>query len=330
MKKRKITFASLILIAILASYPLWNKTNTIEVNNKQEKQNEKEDKDLITLLFTGDIMLDRGVELKMEEHDDWKWPFLKTADFLKSADLTFGNLESVISDKGTKVGSIYSFRANPLSIEGLTLAGFDVVSLANNHAFDYTVQALTDTMVRLKLAGIDFIGADLNKEAAFSPIIKDVKGVKIGFLAYIDLGPKGWRATESSPGIAWIEKSDFPEIQKDISEAKKEVDILVVSLHAGTEYETIQNQSQEDFAKMAIDAGADLLIGHHPHVIQPYEKYGDGWIFYSLGNFIFDQDFSTETSEGEIAKVIIKDKKIKEVSVIKTKINESLQPEIID
>jgi poly-gamma-glutamate synthesis protein (capsule biosynthesis protein) len=185
-------------------------------------------------------------------------------------------------------------------------------------------------MVRLKLAGIDFIGADLNEEAAFSPIIKDVKGVKIGFLAYTDLGPKGWRATSSSPGMAWIQESDFPKIQEDIFEAKKEVDILIVSLHAGTEYESLQNQSQEDFAKMAIDAGADLLIGHHPHVVQPYEQYENGWIFYSLGNFIFDQDFSTETSEGEIAKIIIKDKEIQEVSVVKTKINSSLQPEIID
>jgi len=330
MIKGKIIFSFLILTAILISYPLWYKTNAIEVNNGQEKQPEQKDEDIITLLFTGDIMLDRGVELKIKEHNNWNWPFLKIADFLKSADLTLGNLESMISDKGMKVGSIYSFRADPLSIEGLTLAGFDIVSLANNHAFDYTVQALTDTMVRLKTEGIDFMGADLNEKAAFSPIIKEIKGVKIGFLAYTDLGPYGWKATESTPGIAWIEKSDFPKIQQAIGEAKAQVDILIVSLHAGTEYEIKQNASQEEFAKMAIDAGADLFIGHHPHVVQPYEQYKEGWIFYSLGNFVFDQDFSAETSEGEIAKITIKDKKIKEVSAIKTRINDSLQPEIIE
>ena len=332
-KSYKIIFIFLVIIAFtLISNSLWNKSRVIEVDNRnrQEEQTQPIEENLITLIFTGDIMLDRGVEVAIKQHNSWKWPFLKIAGLLKSADLTVGNLESMISDKGTKVGSIYSFRADPLSIEGLTFAGFDVLSLVNNHAFDYGTEALTDTMVRLKLANMDFVGADLNRQSTFSPLIKEIKDVKIGFLAYTNLGPFGWRAGETYPGIAWINEDDFPEIQQNIKDAKEKVDILIVSLHAGTEYEPEPDQFQKDFSKMAIDAGADLLIGHHPHVVQPYEKYENGWIFYSLGNFVFDQNFSTETTEGQLVKVLIKDKKIEKVIPINIKMNDSFQPEIID
>ncbi len=284
----------------------------------------------ITMIFVGDIILDRGIEYMIQQHNDWKWPFLKVADELRKADILFANLESVISDKGTKVGSIYSLRAEPEAIEGLIFAGFDVLSLANNHAFDYTVEALKDTFGRLKIAGIDFIGADLNESGAFFPIIKQIKETKIAFLAYTNLGSSSWRAGSNNPGIAWIDTSDFQEIQENIINTKQDSDILIVSLHAGIEYETEPNQFQKDFSKMAIEAGANLVIGHHPHVIQPYEKYKDGWIFYSLGNFVFDQDFSEETMKGQIVKVVIENKKIKQVIPIHVRINQQFQPEIDD
>jgi len=330
-KAHKIIFTCLLLIAIaLASNSFWNKNRTIEIENKNNPKPQPESEEgFVSIVFVGDIMLDRGVEYAIEQHNDWKWPFLKIADFLKSADLAFGNLESVISDKGTKVGSIYSFRADPRAIEGLVFAGFDVLSLATNHAFDYGSEALIDTLVRLKLANMDFVGADLNKQSAFSLLIKEVKDVKIGFLAYTNLGPSGWRASETNPGITWISEDDFSEIQQNIKDAKEKVDILVVSLHAGTEYEPEPSQFQKDFSKMAIEAGADLLIGHHPHVVEPYEEYENGWIFYSLGNFVFDQSFSEETMKGQMVKVLIKDKKIQKVIPIDIQMNSSFQPEMI-
>jgi len=283
----------------------------------------------IRMVFVGDIMLNRGVEYMIKIHNnDWKWPFLKIVDYLKKADILFGNLESVISDKGTNVGSIYSLRAEPETIEGLTFAGFDILSLANNHAFDYTAQALKDTLVRLKMAGISFVGADLNQAGAFSPIIRQIKETKIAFLAYTNLGPHVWRAGPDTPGIAWIDRSDFEEIQEDIQKAKQESNVLIVSLHAGIEYDSKPNQFQQDFSKMAIEAGADLVIGHHPHVVQAYEKYKDGWIFYSLGNFVFDQGFSEETLQGQMVEVVIENGKINEVIPINIKINSYFQPEI--
>jgi hypothetical protein len=135
----------------------------------------------ITLLFVVDIMLDRGVEFYMKQHNDWKWPFLLIADTLKNADLVFGNLESVISDKGENLGSIYSFRADPKALEGLTFAGFDILSMANNHSLDWGVEALADSASRLKQAGIAPVGIELFSAIAQNNSkleTREVKGTK--------------------------------------------------------------------------------------------------------------------------------------------------------
>ena len=280
----------------------------------------------VTLMFLGDIMLDRGVEymVKKEGSGDFKWPFLKIADYLKEADILFGNLEGPISDKGYRVGSIYSFRADPEAINGLTYAGFDILSLANNHIFDYGIKAMEDTFSRLKEAGIDYAGGGFSEKEARSGATKEGSGLTIVYLAYTGVGAKSWRAWEDSPGIAWLDEN----IAEDIKAAKEKADFVVVSMHFGEEYQTIQNSSQEYFARLAIDSGADLIIGHHPHVVQPVERYKSGYIAYSLGNFIFDQGFSEETTNGLLLKVLVQDGKIKEVIPIEIKINELFQPEI--
>jgi len=284
----------------------------------------------ITIILVGDIMLDRGVEymIKTEGKGDFRFPFLKIADELQKADILFGNLEGPISDKGTKVGSIYSFRNDPKSIEGLTFAGFDVISLANNHVFDYGREALEDTLLRLKTAGIDYLGAGFSEKEAYSPIIKELNDTKIAFLVYTNLGPETWKADEENSGIAWISENNLETIKRDIEKVKKESDILIVSLHSGEEYQKTPTQFQIEFSRAFIDAGADLVIGHHPHIIQPNEKYKDGWIFYSLGNFVFDQNFSEETMRGQILKILFENNKIKEVVPINIKINNFFQPEI--
>jgi len=287
----------------------------------------KESKE-ISLILVGDIMLNRRIKMMMIENGDWKFPFLKIAEELKDADILLGNLEGPISDKGKKVGSIYSFRNDPKTIEGLNFAGFDILVLANNHALDYGQEAFEDCLTRLSGAGISYLGAGFNKNEAYSPIIKEINGAKIGFLAYTNLGPEGWKATEKNSGIAWISENNFEKIKKDIENARAQVDILIVSLHSGEEYISEPNRFQIESSKFAIDAGADLVIGHHPHVIQRSEQYKDKWIFYSLGNFVFDQSFSKETMEGKMVKILIENKKIKEVIPINIKINEFFQPEI--
>lgn len=267
----------------------------------------------ITLLFVGDVMLDRGVEAAVKQNSpgessvNWSWPFLPIADFLQEADLVFGNLESQISDKGTNVGSIYSFRADPESVQALQYGGFDVVSVANNHSFDYTKAAFDDSVARLQQAAITPLQEHL--------VIKEVQDTKIGFLAYSNF----------AVGVARVNWTNMPQIMQDIAAAKGKVDILAVSLHAGEEYAKEPNDFQQTFAESAIDSGADLLIGHHPHVLQPLEQYKQGWIIYSLGNFLFDQDFSAETMRGAILEVVVENKKIQEARLIPTRQNSSFQ-----
>jgi len=283
----------------------------------------------IELIFVGDVMLDRGVKYLVEKHgdNDFSFPFAKIADEIKNADLAMANLESQISDKGSNVGSIYSFRAPIEAIQGLIFSGIDIVSLANNHAFDYGSQALKDSLERLIDAGISPVGAG-NEYQAFSPTIKTVNNTRLAFFAYTDQMPVSLQAKGENFGIAVINKDNLTKIKADIELAKQLADIVVVSFHWGEEYAEEPSQSQKDLAKAVIDAGADLVIGHHPHVIQKSETYNGRYIFYSLGNFIFDQGFSDETLEGEIAKVIIKNKKITDAFPLKIILNEFFQPEI--
>jgi len=300
----------------------------ISFDNQEDKENLNDSE--INFFFVGDIMLDRGVEhmINKEGEGDFRFPFFKIADELKKSDILFGNLEGPISDRGIKVGSIYSFRFKAEAIDGLLYAGFDILSLANNHMLDYQRIALEDTMDILKENNIDYIGAGFNKEEAFSLKIKEIKGTKIGFLAYTNLGSKNWQAGNENSGMAWISENDMAKVIEYIKKAKEKVDVLVISLHAGEEYAENPTNFQISFAQDCIDNGADLVIGHHPHVVQRIEKYKDGWIAYSLGNFIFDQHFSEKTMESIILKVVINEKKIKEVYSEDIRINKYFQPEL--
>ena len=281
----------------------------------------------VSLLFTGDIMLSRGVANQIEKHNDYKYPFLKIAETIKSADLSFGNLEGPISARGANQGSQYSFRDDPRVVEGLKFAGFDILSVANNHIFDWGQEALMDTLSIAHDNGIETVGAGENFEKANMPVIKNISGTKIAFLAYTNLYPESLGARKNKPGISSF---DIERIKKEIAEMKNSqtADIVVVSFHWGDEYQTKANNSQKNIAHSLIDAGADLIIGHHPHVIQEIERYQNGWIAYSLGNFIFDQNFSEETKTGLILKAKIQNKKITDIEQIKIKINGTFQPEI--
>jgi len=294
-------------------------TVSLDLINKKKTEDSK-----ITIFAVGDIMLDRGVEyeVKKEGNGDFKFPFLRIADYLKRADILFGNLESVISDKGAKVGSIYSFRAEPEAINGLTYAGLDILSVANNHIFDYGREAMEDSFQRLKTAGIDYVGGGFNEEEVRSGIVKEVRGTKITFLAYTNRGSENWQASKNSSGIGWLDE----RIKGDIKKAKEKSDLVIVSFHWGEEYQNQPNKEQRYFAQLAIDSGADLVIGHHPHVVQPVEKYKNSWIAYSLGNFVFDQSFSEKTMKGFLLEVIIENKKIKEINPKEIKISKYFQP----
>ncbi|MFA5249554.1 MAG: CapA family protein [Candidatus Paceibacterota bacterium] len=281
------------------------------------------------MIFVGDIMLDRGVEMKVKEYGsgNYKFPFENIAGYLKGADLAIGNLEGPVSDKGYNVGSIYSFRDDPAAIGGLEYAGIDLVCLANNHMFDYTRDALEDTFSRLEGAGIKYTGAGTSRSAALEPKVLSVGQTKIAFLAFTKLGSESWQAQENSSGLAWLTDDN---VKTSVAKARSKADVVVVMFHFGDEYKPLSNSDQKHYAHLAIDSGADLVVGHHPHVSQETEKYKGKYIAYSLGNFVFDQDFSEETMKSLALEVSVSNKKIKTVSTRQIKINKFYQPELAD
>jgi poly-gamma-glutamate synthesis protein (capsule biosynthesis protein) len=264
------------------------------------------------LLFVGDIMLSRSVGRKMAAEQDWTHPFEKIASTLRAADLTFANLECPISDKGRDRHHLYSFRADPRAIEGLKFAGFDVVSLANNHADDWGPAALMDTVERLRAAGIRPVGAGANDLDAHYPAVVNLHGVRLAFLAYVEIPPESATAGPASPGVAWLEPD---RVMEDIRFARRLADVVIVSLHWGIEYQRKPQRRQVEMAHEMIDAGADLVVGSHPHVVQPLEQYHGHWIAYSLGNFIFDQH-DPPTHHGLMLDVALKGKQIAAVEPV--------------
>jgi poly-gamma-glutamate synthesis protein (capsule biosynthesis protein) len=278
-----------------------------------------------TLVFVGDIMLSRNIGKIMLEQNDWDYFFNPVAEYLSGADLTFGNFENPMSSRGKNVGSIYSFRVDPRAVTGLVNAGFDVLSLANNHIWDYGPEAFVDTLQILTDNNISYVGVGNTYAEAHMPVIKEVNGMKIAYLAYTSLVPGFLNRKDSAPAVA---SPDIEGVTRDIIAAKELADIVVVSYHWGEEYATIHNADQELRAKAAIDAGADLIIGHHPHVVQEVVPYGKGYIAYSLGNFIFDQNFSPDTSWGLTLRVKIKNKQIESVEKFPVTFNKKYQPSL--
>ncbi|MEK7138299.1 MAG: CapA family protein [Patescibacteria group bacterium] len=279
----------------------------------------------LKLVFVGDIMLSRGVANQIKENDDFNYPFLNIADYLNSFDLAIGNLEGPISNKGTNQGSIYSFRADPKVVEGLKYAGFDVVSLANNHMLDWGREALVQTRDLLEADGIKVTGAGKDYIEANEPPVFGVEGQKLAFLSYTDLYPKSLSATEALAGV-----SDFniEKIKAEIGELKKEGNLVVILMHWGEEYHAKSDTTQQKIARVFIDAGADLIVGTHPHVAQEIEEYLGKYIVYSLGNFVFDQNFSAETMKGMAVEVDIRDGSVTKVLSREVEISPTFQPEI--
>lgn len=284
----------------------------------------------ITLTAVGDILLARFIEQKMRKTGDYTYPFANVKDFLGMTDLTFGNLETPFFPGKTTPNESTTFRADPESIAGLTTSGFDLVSIANNHTMNYRVPGLTKTLEVLRAANIKAVGGAENKAAAHTPVIVEVKNKKIAFLAYNDpnIAPRyHGEATDVQPGIA---KMEIDQVQKDITAAKSlDADIIIVSMHAGIEYRKEPTQFQKDFAHAAVDAGASVVIGHHPHIVQEVERYGKGIIMYSLGNFVFDQLFSEDVKTGLLARIIFTADGLVSADFFPT-YNDKLQPRILE
>lgn len=336
---KKILIVLLVLFASYFGYRLWQKSANQKSNDRQPvadtssnqpKVEAEKPKEPVSTLITavGDIMLSRHVGTKIRQANDTTLPFKYTADILKSADIAFANLESPFYDQGEPITEGMIFKAEPNTIEGLVFAGIDVVSLANNHFGNQGNKGMLYTFNWLKSHNISYSGggALISEAKKCAPIEKN--GIKFCFLSYADMTATGtpdiYTADDKYPGLNPY--YDNTDIESDIANAKAEYDVVIVSFHWGNEYQLKQSDRQTEIGRRAIDAGASLVIGHHPHVIEPYEQYKNGYIFYSLGNFVFDQMWSEETRKGEIAKIYFKDKNIEKVEVIPITVYNYNQP----
>ncbi|MFA6198056.1 MAG: CapA family protein [Patescibacteria group bacterium] len=283
-----------------------------------------ESKRELTFFAVGDIMLSRTVSDKIRKYG-FNYPFAKTNEYLNSADFAFGNLETSITAGPNITAGMMSFRADPGVENALKRANFQVVSLANNHTPNFGQNGLLDTFSYLKKAGISYAGAGSNSIEAHQPAIIERNGIKLAFLAYndTDVVPASYGASANRAGTALM---NITELKKDIAAIKPTVDFVIVSMHSGTEYTSAPNNRQTDFAHAAIDAGTELVIGHHPHVVQTIETYKDKLIMYSLGNFVFDQMWSEDTRHGVTAKIIVDEDGVEQAAFSPIIIDDYSQP----
>lgn len=249
----------------------------------------------LTVAAVGDMIFDRKVKSLIRAQGG-SAPLAKMAETLSRADVTVGNLESPLSSDGTKeADKDVTFRGDPRGVDGLADAGFDFVSLANNHVLDYGPEALEDTVSLLDGADIGHAGAGSDESAAWEPATVERRGAKVAFLSFSHILPAGFIATDSRPGLA-RGRGNMDAVAGAIEEAAQTHDYVLVSFHWGVEYTDHATADQVKDAHRAIDAGADMVLSHHPHVIQGVEFYEDGLIAYSTGDFVFDH-YSRKTGE---------------------------------
>ena len=298
---------SFLLILIASFFMLLMYVTGLTVINRPAKQpviitsvGEK-----VEIILTGDVMLGRSVLTRTEKEKDWTYPFNKVSEYLRNSDIVFSNLESPIVENCPRTDSGMVFCTSPELVEGLRFANIGVVTVANNHIGNYGQKGINDTKRYLTGAGIDYTGvADL--------VVKEVKGTKFGFL-----------------GFDFVSRNFTDSDRKLIVDSDRLVDVLIVGVHWGEEYKDKANKKQREIAKDLVENGADVIAGHHPHWIQDEEYVNDKPVYYSLGNFIFDQMWSEETKKGLVIKLTFKDGKLIREEKLSVYISSLGQPEFV-
>ena len=283
------------------------------------------------IAIVGDIMLGRNLSAYWEKYGS-NYPFELVKDEFKNCYIVFGNLECPLVYKekinglkknGKKKIHLY---AEEDAAKSLRDAGFNMISLANNHTLDYGQDGIKQTMELLEKQNIKYAGiwkGDLSMPN--EPVVFEVKGTKVGFLCYSDVSPKSFAAGVKKYGTI---PATVKVMKKDIKNARKKVDILIVYLHWGKEFENVK-KFQYKGARNLIDAGADVVISSHTHIFQDIEKYKGKYIFYGLGNFVFDMQ-REETKYSAIVKMKIDNKKIEKIKIIPVYLEEFRPTKITD
>lgn len=250
----------------------------------------------VTMIFAGDLTLSDNVERYVGANTGYVFERWKPG---ANADIFMANLEHPITTATERVEKKFTFKMHPRYGATLLDAGLTLVTCANNHVFDYGLQGIDDTMRNLDSLGIQYVGIGKNLRDARRPVIIERKGRKIGFLAYYGGGE--FAATPARQGFA---PRYTRYILEDVRALKSSVDYVVVNFHWGVERATIPDDWQVTLAHKVAEAGADLIIGHHPHILQGIERYKESTIAYSLGNFVFGGN-TQHTYETAVLKVTL-------------------------
>lgn len=276
----KKAFIAIIILSLLTTSTIFASTNV-----KKTEDNEK-----IVISLGGDIMFDRGVKKNINRYGI-EYPFSGVRDIFKKDDITFLNLETSITTipKPANPKKEFNFASHPKVAKELKDSSVEIVSLNNNHSMDYGYKGFVDTMDYLDEAKVLYVGGGRNYEEALKYKVIEVKGKKIGFLGFNRVIPSAtWRATKNRAGHIGIYDYEIDKLLPYIKDVKSKVDYLVLAVHwQGMPSEKIAANITKAGHKL-IDAGVDAVVGTHPHVMQATEFYKNGVIFYSLGNFIFD------------------------------------------
>ncbi len=263
-----------------------------------------------TLIATGDVIPARVVNYKATNYKDFLWPWRKTAETLSEAEITFINLEAPIFEGCAPTNAeTLVFCGDAKHIEGLKYAGVDVVSLANNHTGDFGKEGLQKTTELLTKNGITYTGVN-------GASYLDAKGKRWAFLGYNDITPR----------VEVASRAEEEKIQNEITEAREQSDIVIVTYHWGTEYISEVEERQQKLGRLAVDAGADLVIGNHPHWVKPIEIYKGKLITYAHGNFIFDQEWSQRTKEGVVGRYTFFENRLIDAEFLPVEIRDFGQP----
>lgn len=275
-------------------------TQTIPINKKW------------TLIATGDIIPARSVNFQTVKRNDFTWAWKNIVPILTSGDITLINLESPLIPNCPATVEGMIFCGDQRHIEGLKAAHVTVANFANNHMGNYGEKGIKETKQLLEKNSIQVSGLD-------EPAIIEIKGLKVAFLGFDDIGLN----------VAPIAKADEEEMKKRIIEAKKQNNMVIVSMNWGVEYTGEPSDRQVLLAHLVIDSGADLIIGNHPHWIEPVELYKGKIIMYAHGNTIFDQMWSEKTKEGVIGKYTFYGKELVDIEFIPLYIKDFGQPEVL-
>jgi len=280
------------------------------------------------VLLTGDVMLGRNVMAKSLDLKDHFYPFRKVSEVLKHADITFINLENPIVSGCARHTDGFTFCTTPEIAKGIEESGIDVVSLANNHTQNYSQNGLNETLSFLEGKGILVTGVG-------ELVTKEVEGTKFGFLGFDKAEVVYPKLTQTESNL--------------IKDSASKVDVLIIAMHWGVEYQSIALPGIKELAAQLVSLGADIIVGHHPHWVQDIECFNETGseysefsrnkngcpadskvVYYSLGNFIFDQMWSEETRKGMVVRLTFEKNRVIKEDLINTSIRNAGQPEVVN